>query len=130
MILHELFDGKLHEGSTKKVKVTSSQAQSLAASKKPAIVLHRQLGAKSGEMSKLPKGRVPTANSIRILQSRCRQKEKLSPDIFTSLLYLKTSKKYVDTIHSISISPFFFVIFGSSNQFLLYNMYKKKNNKS
>lgn len=120
------FNEKRHEESTKKVKVSGSQAKSLAVSKKPAIVLHRNLAAKSGEMFKQAKGRVPTANAIRNLQSRHRAKEKLSPEIFTSLLYLQTSKKYVDTIHSIGMSPFF-VIYGSNNQFRLYNMYIRKN---
>lgn len=120
------FNEQLHQEANKKVKVTGLQAQLLATSKKPAIVLHRKLAAKSGEMFTQPKGRVPSANAIRKLQSRDRAKERLSPDTFTSLLYLQASKKYVETIHMIGTSPFF-VIYGSNNQFRLYKMYEKKN---
>lgn len=120
------FDESRHTESDKKVKVCGSQAQLLAASKKSAIALHRQLAAKSGEMFEQPKGRVPSANAIRNLQSRHRAKARLSPDTFTALLYLQASKKYVETIHMVSISPFV-VIYGSNNQFRLFKMYEKKN---
>lgn len=42
------FNKTCHEESNKKVRVTGSMAQNLATSKKPAIVLHRELSAKSG----------------------------------------------------------------------------------
>lgn len=77
-------------------------------------------------MFQQPKGRTPSANAIRNLQSRNRAKELHSPDIFKSLLCLQASKKYVKTIHMIGMSPFF-IIFGSCNQFRLYNMYEKTN---
>lgn len=120
------FNGARHEEANKKVKVSGSQAQSLATSSKPAIVLHRKLSAKSGKIFELPKGRVPTPNAIRKLQSRNRSKERLSPDTFKSLLYMQASKKYAQTIRMIGLSPFF-IIFGSDNQFRLYKMYEKQN---
>lgn len=121
------FNENDHVGTTKKVRVSGLQAETLATSKKTAVSLHRKMAAKSGEMFQQPKGRVPSANAIRKLQSRQRQSEQgLSPDIFTSLLYLQASKKYIDTVHMIGISPFF-VIFGSNNQFRLYKMYEKRN---
>lgn len=120
------FNEAPHKESNKKVKVTGSMARNLATSTKPAIVLQRQLSAKSGEMFQQPKGRVPSSNAIRLLQSRNRAKERLSSDTFKSLLYLQASKKYVNTIHMIGLSPFF-VIFGSNNQLRLYKMYEKKN---
>lgn len=120
------FNEVRHKEGNKKVKVSGSQAQSLATSSKSAIVLHRQMSVKSGKMFELPKGRVPSSNAIRNLQSRNRAKEKLSPDMFKSLLYLQASKKYCQTIHMIGLLPFY-VIFGSNNQFRLYNMYEKRN---
>lgn len=119
-------DEKTREETAKRVRVSGLQAQILAASKTPAIALHRKLAAKSGKMFQQPKGRVPSANAIRKLQSRQRAEQRLTPHTFTSLMYLQASKKYIETIHMIGISPFF-VIFGSNNQFLLYKMYEKKN---
>lgn len=106
------FDETRHVEGNKKVKVSGSQVRSLATSSESAIVLHRQLCAKSDEMFQQPKGRTPSANAIRNIQSRNRAKELLSPDIFKSLLYLQASKKYIKTIHMFGMSPFF-VIFGS-----------------
>lgn len=115
-----------HLNGNKRVRVSKSQAKELATSKKPAVVLHRELASKSGQMFQRAKGRVPSSNAIRIMQSRNRGKERISPDTFVALKYLKKSSKYAQTIHSIGFSPFS-VIYGSSNQFLLYNMYQKKN---
>lgn len=120
------FDNTKHDNAEKSVKVTGSQARSLATSTKPAVVTHRQLSAKSGEMFETARGRVPSAHAIRNLQYRERKKNQLSSDVFKSLLYLQNAPKYADTIHSIGYSPFY-VFYGSPNQFSLYNMYLKKN---
>lgn len=114
-----------HSESKKNVRVTGSQAKELANSRETAIALHRKISAKSGEMFKLPKGRTPSANAIRLLQSRNRAKDRLSSDIFTALLYLKESQKYGGTIKMIGLSPFY-TIYGSENQLRLYNMFAKK----
>lgn len=80
------FDENKHRNSKKKVKVTGSQAQSLAKSTKPAIVLHRKMAAKSGEMFETARGRVPTAGAIRNLQSREPQID--LRQIFSNLFYI------------------------------------------
>lgn len=115
-----------HRESRNNVKVTGSQAKKLALSKTPAVVLHRELASKSGEMFVQPKGRNPSANAIRNLQSRNRQKNRLSNDVFTSLQLMRYSVRYQNEIHQISMQPFG-LIYGSPNQFLLYNMHKKQN---
>lgn len=123
------FDHTKHQGEQKKVKVTGSQAQSLATSTKAAVVLHRNISAKSGAMFEASRGRVPSAHAIRNLQYRQRQKDKLSSDIFKSLFYLQNSPKYANVIHVIGYSSFY-VMYGSPKQFSLYNMYLKRNKKA
>lgn len=120
------FDDIKHLNAAKSVKVTGSQARSLATSTKPAVVLHRKLSAKSGEMFEIARGRVPSAHAIRNIKYRERQKNKLSTDIFKSLYYLQNAPKYANIIQTIGYSPFY-VFYGSPNQFSLYNMYLKKN---
>lgn len=120
------FDDAKHKNAEKKVKVTGSQARSLATSTKPAVVLHRKLSAKSGEMFEAARGRVPSSHAIRNLQYRERQKNKLSSDVYKSLYYLQNSPKYANIIHTIGYTPFY-VFYGSPKQFSLYNMYLKRN---
>lgn len=120
------FDDTKHQHAQKKVKVTGTQAQSLATSTKTAVVLHRKLSAKGGEMFETSRGRVPSAHAIRNLQYRERQKQKLSSDVFKSLFYLQNSPKYANVIHTIGYSPFY-AMYGSPKQFSLYNMYLKRN---
>lgn len=122
------FDETYHQDAEKKkkVKVTGTQARALATAQKPAITLHRQLSSKLGKLFQAPKGRVPSANAIRNLQSRERTKDRLSNDIFHSLQLLQAAPKYKKTIHMVGLSPFF-VIYGSNNQIRLYNMYEKRN---
>lgn len=116
------FDESRHNGKkgVNSVRVNGFQARGLATSSKPAVVLHRNLSTKNGGMFEKPKGRVPTANAIRILQCRERSKARLSKDIFLSLQYSKESPKYVNTIHLIGMAPFS-AIYGSSNQIRLFN---------
>lgn len=120
------FDGTKHEHTQKNVKVTGSKAKSLATSTKSAVVEHRQLSAKGGEMFEMARGRVPSAHAIRNIQYRHRQKSKLSSDVFKSLFYLQNAPKYANVIQGIGFSPFY-VICGSPRQFALYNMYLKHN---
>lgn len=120
------YDEKRHRETEKKVKVTGSKAKSLATSSKPAIVLHREMSAKSGEMFTKAKGRVPTANAIRNMQSRNRQKSHITNDPYLSLQLIKAAPNYKDYIHSIGIAPFS-LIYGSPKQFQLYDMYTKRN---
>lgn len=120
------FDHTKHQGEQKKVKVTGSQALSLATSTKAAVVLHRNMSAKSGAMFEASRGRVPSAHAIRNLQYYERKKQKLSSDIFKSLFYLQNSPKYANVIHVIGYSSFY-VMYGSPKQFSLYNMYLKRN---
>lgn len=120
------FDATKHDNVEKQVKVTGAQAKALATSTKTAVALHRQMSARSGEIFEKGRGRVPSAAAIRNLQSRERQKHKLSPDVFKSLFYLQNSPKYANIIHLIGYSPFY-VFYGSPNQYRLYNMYLKKN---
>lgn len=123
------FDETKHQQTKKNVKVTGSQAQSLATSTKSAVVLHRKISAKAGGMFETSRGRVPSAHAIRNLKYRERQKNKLSSDVFKSLFYLQNSPQYANTIHSIGYSPFY-IIYGSPKQFALYNMYLKRNKMS
>lgn len=123
------FDETKHEHTQKKVKVTGSKAKSLATSTKSAVVEHRKLSAKAGEMFEAARGRVPSAHAIRNLQYRQRQKNKLSSDVFKALFYLQNAPNYANIIQSIGFSPFY-VIYGSPRQFALYNMYLKRNNAS
>lgn len=120
------FDESKHVNTTKIVKVTGSQARSLATSNKPAVVLHRKLSAQAGEMFETARGRVPTAHAIRNVQYRERQKNVLSSDIFKAIYHLQNSPKYANTIHEVGYSSFY-VMYGSPNQFALYNMYLTRN---
>lgn len=82
--------------------------------------------AESASMFTKPKGRVVTANAIRCSRYRNRQKQKLSPCIYTSLSYLKWSTKYMNSIHMIGMDPFL-VNYVTPDQLKLYSAYKKKN---
>lgn len=120
------FDDIKHKNAEKKVKVTGSQARLLATSTKSAVVMHRNLSAKSGEMFEKARGRVPSSEAIRNLQYRERKTNKLSSDVYKSLYYLQNSPKYANIIHTIGYSPFY-IFYGSPKQFSLYNMYLKQN---
>lgn len=120
------YNEEMHQQSKKNVKVTGSQAKKLAESKTPAVVLHREMASKSGEMFVKPKGRIPSANAIRNSQSRNHQKDRLSTDVLTSLQLMQNLPQYRNEIHQVLMQPFG-VIYGSPNQFLLYQMHKKKN---
>lgn len=63
------FDEIRHDGKSKSVRVTGSQARSLATSQKPPITLHRNLAAKNSQMFQKAKGRVASSNAIRLSQS-------------------------------------------------------------
>lgn len=119
------YNEEIHRKSKKNVKVTGSQAKKLAESKTPAVVLHREMASKSGEMFVKPKGRNPSANAIRNMQSRNHQKDRLSTDVLTSLQLMQNLPQYRNEIHQVLMQPFG-VIYGSPNQFLLYEMHKKK----
>lgn len=65
------FDGTKHTDAAKSVKVTGSQAKSLATSAKPAVVLHRKLCAKCAMKKhgtrKIKQSRANTCNPIQCL---------------------------------------------------------------
>lgn len=124
MFMVRNFDESRHQGTRKNVKVTGSQARTLATSHKTAITLHREISAKSGKLFEQARGRVPSANAIRKLKSRERTKERLSSDVFQSLQLLKAAPNYKKTIHMVGLLPFF-VVYGSNHQIRLHNMYEK-----
>lgn len=72
------------------------------------------------------KGRVISQNAIRAGQSRKRQMNKLSSNPVHSLELLKRSHAFGPMIHWLGVDPFY-VMYGSPNQFLLYDAYKKFN---
>lgn len=77
-------------------------------------------------MFEAPKGRVISENAIRVGQYRQRQKDKLSDDPVISLQLLKASHAFGAMIHGIGLDPFF-IMYGSPNQFLLFDAFTKNN---
>lgn len=120
------YNEEKHRNGSKPVKISRTQSQKIANSNKTAIQLHRELASKDGEMFTRMRGRVPSANAIRCIRYRHKQKERLSSDAFQALLLLQSSPTYKNTIHMIGISPFC-LIYGSPKQFQLYDMYSKHN---
>lgn len=111
----------------KDVRVGGLRAKALFTSDKKAAVLKRQIVSESSQnMFEPPKGRDISGNAIRSGQCRQRQTKKMSYSPLQALEYLKVSNLYRSTIHMTGINPFF-VIYGSPNQFLLFNAYKKHN---
>lgn len=122
------FNEELHLNmSRKNVRTGGSKANEIFTSDKKASVLKRDLiRESSAEMFQPDTGRVLSENAIRAGQSRQRQQNKLSSDAVKSLEFLKASNAFGAMIHWLGADPFF-VIYGSPNQFLLFNAYKKHN---
>lgn len=122
------FNQQMHsEEDRKSVRVGGSKAAELFNSHKKASVLKRELVKASGQgMFEKERGRVVSENAIRSGQYRNRQLNKLSANPIQSLQFLKASNAYSSTIHFLVLEPFS-VIYGSPNQYILYNAYKKHN---
>lgn len=121
------FNEQKHLDNRKNVRVGGSKAVELFTSQKKASVLKREMVKESGqEMFQEDKGRVVSENAIRAGQCRNRQLNKLSLNPVQSVQFLKASNAYSSIIHSVGLDPFF-VIYGSPNQYILYNAYKKWN---
>lgn len=119
------FDEKKHAESRRNVRIGGSKAKELFTSSKIASVLRGKSISKSGaQMFEQPIGRDVSANAIRCGQYRERQSNKLSNEPMQALEYLKESNAYSAMIHMISLSPVS-VIYGSPNQFKLYDAYRK-----
>lgn len=85
-----------------------------------------EIEASGAKMFYEPKGRDVSENAIRCGQYRYRQSKKLSDSPIQALEYLKESNSYGPMIHWISTSPVS-IIYGSPNQFILFNAYRKAN---
>lgn len=115
--------------SKKRVNVRSggSRANEIFSSDKKASVLKREIIKTSGaQMFEPDKGRVISENAIRAGQHRKRKMNKLSSNPVHSLELLKRSHAFGPMIRWLGVDPFF-VMYGSPNQFLLYNTYTKFN---
>lgn len=92
---------------------------------KSSKMLHLENVEQTTDMFKLSKGRRFTANAARCGKYRENKKNKLSTCPYTALSYMKYSKTYAESIHSIGIDNFF-VMYSSPNQLKVY-MYKAYN---
>lgn len=121
------FSETKHKEGRKNVRIGGSKAKELFSSNKIASVLKRDMIRDSGaEMFETVKGRDVSENAIRAGQSRHRQLSKLSPSPLQAIEYLQVSHTYGPMIHMTGLNKFF-CIYNSSNQFAMYNAYKKKN---
>lgn len=121
------FNEEKHMNNRRNVRIGGSKANEIFSSTRKASVLRRAMIKESGDkMFEPEKGRVISENAIRAGQCRRRQLDKLSTDPVKSLEFMKASNAYGSMIHWLGVDPFF-VIYGSSNQFLLFDAYKKHN---
>lgn len=121
------FNEEAHESGRKNVRIGGKKAGDLFKSKEIASVLRRkEVTASGAKMFDQPKGRDVTENAIRCGQYRYRQSQKLSSSPIQALEYMKESNTHGPSIHWISTTPFS-IIYGSANQFVLYNAYRKAN---
>lgn len=122
------FDNVKHiEGSYKNVRIGGIKAEEIFKSHKTATVLKREMINKSGtKMFENPKGREVSANAIRCGQYRQNQGKKLSTLPLQAVEYLKESNMFGPMIHMVGLNPFF-AMYGSRNQFVLYEAYQKNN---
>lgn len=121
------FKEEEHKSSHKNVRISGKKAKDLFTSKEYASVLRRnEISSSGAEMFERPKGREVSENAIRCGQNRQRQNKKLSNSPIQSLEYLKESNTYGPMIHWIGTSPFF-IMYGSTNQMILHNAYRKHN---
>lgn len=121
------FNEEAHRAGRKNVRISGKRAKDLFESKEIASVLRRNEITESGaEMFEQPKGRDVTENAIRCGQYRHRQSKKLSDSPIQAVEYLKESNLYGPSIHWISTMPFS-VMYGSPNQFILHDAYRKHN---
>lgn len=121
------FNEQAHNDGRKNVRIGGKKAQDLFKSKEIASVLRRnEIVASGSKMFEEPKGRDVSENAIRCGQYRYRQSKKLSGSPIQALEYLKESNTYGPSIHWISTSPVS-IIYGSTNQFVLFNAYRKAN---
>lgn len=121
------FNEEEHKLGRKNVRICGKKAEDLFKSKEIASVLRRnEITASDAKMFDQPKGRDVSENAIRCGQYRYRQNQKLSSSPIQALEYLKESNTYGPMIHWISTAPFF-IMYGSPNQFILYDAYRKHN---
>lgn len=115
-----------HKSESKSVKLTSKIAKNIGSQKKTATFIRRNMLAKSAEMFIEPTARIPTANAIRCVKYREKQKQKISEEPFESLQYMQMSNMYANCIYRLGWKPFF-VIYSSPEQMKLFQEYKKRN---
>lgn len=121
------FDEKKHAEGRRNVRIGGARAKELFSSNKSASVLRaEEMNKSSAQMFEEPAGRDVSRNAIACGQYRNRQSKKLSIEPMQALEYLKESNAYFAIIHMISLSPVS-VIYGSPNQFKLYDAYRKHN---
>lgn len=121
------FSEETHSKKRVNVRIGGLRANELFSSDIKASVLKRDIIKKSAaKMFEPDKGRVISQNAIRAGQSRKRQMNKLSSNPVHSLELLKRSHAFGPMIHWLGVDPFY-VMYGSPNQFLLYDAYKKFN---
>lgn len=122
------FNKETHDTTARKsVRVGGLKAKEIFSSKQPASRIKRDLIKSSGaEMFEPEKGRTINENAIRAGQTRMRQKDKLSQDPIRSLQFLKASHTFGAMIHGIGLDPFY-IMYGSPNQFMLFDAYVKNN---
>lgn len=122
------FDDQKHIAGNKSVRIGGSRAKELFTSNKTASVLRRENILESGaKMFEKPKGREVSLNAIRCGQYRHNQSKKLSESTVQAVEYLKESNYFGPMIQMIGLSPFF-TMYGSRNQFALYDAYKSHKN--
>lgn len=121
------FNEEAHTSYRKNVRIGGKKAEDLFKSKEIASVLRRnEITASGAKMFDEPKGRDVSENAIRCGQYRYRQSKKLSGSPIQALEYLKESNAFGPMIHWISTTPFS-IMYGSTNQFILYDAYRKHN---
>lgn len=124
------FNEKKHEKSRKNVRIGGSKAKEIFASRQKASVIKRRLIEESGsQIFEHPRGRDISQNAIRVGQCRYRQSKNLSKSPTQALEYLKATRAYGPSIHMTGLDPFF-IIYGTPEQFVLYNTFCKQNSYS
>lgn len=120
------FDETRHQKPSASVKNYGADTRKQYVVPKSAKMLHLENVKQTTQMFEYSKSRRFTANAARCGKYRGKQRNNLSTCPYTALIYMKYSRTYAESIHSIGIDNFF-VMYSSPNHLKVYKAYDQSN---